>query len=367
MNTTIPKVLMLGTDPRGQGGIASVVSVWQEEGFFERNFVRFLVTHVNGTYWRKVALAIASLLTVLFICGRRGPPIVHAHCASRASFFRKSILLAAARICGSKTILHLHGGAFRQFAEVEAGPMLRWWIRRTLARSSLVIALSDRSACFLSLLAPSADVRVLVNSVQIKETAGTLREQAGRILFLGRACRQKGIFELLAAVAALHAQFPQIMLVVAGDGDLAEVRSSAERLKIGAKVLILGWIGPHERSEQLQCASVFALPSHHEGLPMAMLEAMAAGKAVVVTPVGGIPEAVSDNDDVLLVPPGDVAALVAALRALLEDADLRSRLARCARETVARRFSSDAVAIKLAAMYAELESRDGRVRARSIP
>lgn len=360
MKTKIPKILMLGTDPRGHGGIASVVFAWQQEGFCERNFVRYVVTHVNGTYWRKVTLAITSLLTVVFICARRQPPIVHAHVASRASFFRKSILLAAARVCGSKTVFHLHGGTFRQFAEVESGPTVRWWIRRTLGRSSLVIALSDSSACFLSSLAPTADVRVLVNSVPIQDEAvSALCEQAARILFLGRVSRQKGIFELLAAVAVLHAQFSQIMLVIAGDGDLAEVRRAAERLNISRHVLILGWVGPQERNEQLQCASIFALPSHYEGLPMAMLEAMAAGKAVVATAVGGIPEAVSDHDSALLVPPRDVAALVTALRTLLEDSDLRSRLARRAREIVTTRFSSRAVAIRLAAMYGELERRDG--------
>lgn len=360
MKTKIPKILMLGTDPRGHGGIASVVFSWQQEGFCERNLVRYVVTHVDGTYWRKMTVAIISLLTVVFICSRRQAPIVHAHVASRASFFRKSILLAAARICGSKTVFHLHGGIFRQFAEVESGPAARWWIRRTLVRSSLVIALSESSACFLNAFAPAAEVRVLVNSVPIKdEVAGALREQSGRILFLGRASRQKGVFELLAAVAALQAQFSQITLVIAGDGDLVEVRRAAERLDVSSQVLILGWIGPQERNEQLLRASVFALPSHDEGLPMAMLEAMAAGKAVVVTAVGGIPEVVNDHDNALLVPPRDVAALITALRTLLEDAGLRSRLAYRARETVRARFSSSAVTIKLAAMYGELERQDG--------
>lgn len=360
MKTAIPKILMLGTDPRGQGGIASIVLAWQQEGFCERNLVQYVVTHVNGTYWRKVTVALAALLEVVFFCSRRRPPIVHAHVASRASFFRKSILLAAARVCGSKTVFHLHGGIFRQFVEIESGPMARWWIRRTLVRSSLVIALSDSSACFLSSFAPGADVRVLVNSVPIKaEAADPFHEQPARILFLGRASRQKGVFELLAAVAALQAQFPQIMLVIAGDGDLAEVRRAAERLNVNSKVLILGWIGAQERNEQLQLASIFALPSHDEGLPMAMLEAMAASKAVVATTVGGIPEAVSDHDNALLVPPNDVAALITALRILLEDANLRSRLGRRARETIAARFSFNAVTIKLAAMYGELERRDG--------
>jgi glycosyltransferase involved in cell wall biosynthesis len=257
-------------------------------------------------------------------------------------------------MAGCRTVFHLHGGGFRQFASVDAGPLLRRWIRYTLERSSVVIALSDGWAEFVRQFAPAARVRVVPNSVRLRPLEPGQSEQPGRILFLGRVESAKGIFDLLAAVAALVPAFPHIELAVGGEGELAQVRRRAGELGIGHHVQLLGWLGPPQREAELARAAVFCLPSHAEGLPMAMLEAMAAAKAVVVTRVGAIPEAVADHDNGLLVPARDVAALAAALAAVLGDPALRARLARNARDTIARRFSTEAAIGKLSAIYREL-------------
>jgi glycosyltransferase involved in cell wall biosynthesis len=113
----------------------------------------------------------------------------------------------------------------------------------------------------------------------------------------------------------------------------------------------------------LQEAAVFCLPSHDEGLPMAMLEAMASAKAMVVTPVGGIPDAVKQGEHALLVPPGDVAALAVALQSLLADAGLRRRLGQAAREQVVQRYSAPRVMAQLDAIYARLGAPAPRAEA----
>ena len=162
---------------------------------------------------------------------------------------------------------------------------------------------------------------------------------------------------MLEAIASLTAQSPQmsqIRLAIGGDGDLDEIARAVEQLGLGAHVEILGWVGPERKEAELARAAIFALPSYDEGLPMSMLEAMAAAKAVVVTPVGGIPQAVSDGVNGLLVAPRDVAALAQALRSLIEDDALRQRLGRGARATIVERFSTDAVLGKLDALYREL-------------
>src|SRR5471032_2897052 len=170
-------VLMAGTSPDGKGGIAAVVSVLRQEGFFEKGQIRYLVTHVDGSAWRKFKLTLAACWQVLTICLRERP-VFHVHAASRASFFRKSLLLAIARACGSKTVFHLHGGEFKQFALVESGPLARWWIRHTLNQSSLVITLSNSWAQFLAEFVPAAQVRVVANSVRVPAADGGVREQA---------------------------------------------------------------------------------------------------------------------------------------------------------------------------------------------
>jgi glycosyltransferase involved in cell wall biosynthesis len=179
-------------------------------------------------------------------------------------------------------------------------------------------------------------------------------QEPARILFLGRAEPAKGIDELLDAAAALAPRFPDLKLVIGGEGDLARVRRRATELGIGERVELTGWLGPQERDAELARASVFCLPSHAEGLPMSMLEAMAAGRAVVVSRVGGIPETIEDHDNGLLVPPRDSRALAAALAQVLGDGALRERLARRARATIERRYSLDVVGEQLASLYREL-------------
>lgn len=349
------KVLMLGTDPDGQGGIATVASVLRQQGFFERNQVRYIVTHANGTGVRKALTALEAVAALSWACLMRRNVIVHVHSACRASFFRKSLLLAIARLGGRKTVFHLHGGEFRQFVLEESGPLARWWIRHTIAHSSAVITLSDSWAEFLHTLVPSAKVRVIANSVALPADVDSALEESGRILFLGRAGKGKGIFDLLAAVARLKEEFPEVMLVIGGDGDLPEVERVAAELQVSAHITLLGWIGQQERDSQLRRAAVFTLPSYNEGLPMSMLEAMAAGKAVVVTPVGGIPEAVRDHDNGVLVPVGDVDQLEFAFRQLFRDAALRRSIGSKARTTIAGRYSTDVVMTQLAQLYEELE------------
>ncbi|WP_273670286.1 glycosyltransferase [Janthinobacterium fluminis] len=350
---------MIGTAYEGRGGVAAVIEGLRQAGFFERHQVYFVATHADSTRWTKLRMMLAAVWRVLYICLRHRPGIVHVHTSSRASFARKSLLLAIARACGRKTVLHLHGGGFREYAQIESGPLLRWWIRRTLSRSSAVVTLSDSWSGFVREYAPQARTWVVSNSVPVPPVGAAAAEAPARLLFLGRAERDKGVFDLLEAMAVLVPEFPALQLALGGDGDLAAVERSAARLQIGGHVSLLGWVGPEQRDAELARATVFVLPSYHEGLPMAMLEAMAAGKAVVVTPVGAIPEAVSAGENGLLVQPGDVAALAGALRALLADAALRARLGHAARATVLARYSTEAALARLAALYRELGLREG--------
>jgi glycosyltransferase involved in cell wall biosynthesis len=174
------------------------------------------------------------------------------------------------------------------------------------------------------------------------------------VLFLGQIERRKGVYELLDAFAALLPHFPEARLAFGGQGELVAVRRRAAELGIEHQVVLLGWLDGPEKQAELARAAVFCLPSHAEGLPMAMLEAMAAGKPVVVTPVGGILDAVRDGDNGLLVAPGQVAPLAAALGRLLGDAALRRRLGGSARATIAARFDAAVVGRRISDIYREL-------------
>lgn len=355
MKAPAPRILMVGTALEGKGGVAAVVSVLRQDGLFERERVRYVATHREGSKAAKAKDALCGFWNTLLACFGQHPAVVHVHAASRASFVRKSVVLLIARLAGCKTIFHLHGGGFRQFAAVEAGGLMRRWIRHTLEASSVVITLSNGWAEFVRMFAPKARVAVVPNSVPLPPAAlAAAAPEPARILFLGRLEEAKGVFELLGAGARLAPTYPSLRLVFGGEGDAGALRGKAAELGIAGRIELLGWVGPGERDAQLARAAVFCLPSHAEGLPMSMLEAMAAGTAVVASSVGGIPEAIADGDNGLLVPPRDVQALAENLERVLGDETLRARLARNARATIEQHYSTEVVCGQLSALYREL-------------
>lgn len=354
VNSRGGEVLMIGTAPEGKGGVASVVSVYRDHGLFERYGVRYVATHREGSLWTKLWCGMRGGLAIIGRLMTGHVAVVHAQVASYGSFKRKSIYLAFARIFGVPTVFHLHGAEFKKFTDELASPRLRRWIVRTLQSSNEVVALSDSWADYLRKIAPGVRVRAIANPVYLPPAVSFEQEEQGRLLFLGRAEQRKGIFDLLEAFALLLEHCPHARLAIGGDGDLGSVRARVTELGIDAQVEVLGWVSGGTKQAQMARAQVFVLPSYDEGLPMAMLEAMALAKPVVVTPVGGIPEAVQHDAQGLIVQPGVVSELEKALRSLITDAELRRRLGDGARARVAERFSTERVLAQVGALYEAL-------------
>ncbi|MFO1207019.1 MAG: glycosyltransferase family 4 protein [Burkholderiales bacterium] len=343
---------MVGTDPQGRGGIASVVQAYREAGLFERCALHYVSTHAEGGRLHKLGMALRGAWAAWRALASGEVAVVHAHVASGASFVRKSVLLALARRSGAGTVFHLHGGGFQIFHR-RGGPLMRWWIRHTLERSSVVLCLSESWRRVLLEIAPQARVQVLRNAVRVPaqaESAGDPR----RLLYLGLISRQKGLLVLAEALSLLRSRGLVLTLAVGGTGDSQELLERAAALGVAGQVQLLGWIGPQRRDEELRRAAIFVLPSFDEGLPMALLEAMAAAKAVVTTPVGGIPELVSHGCDGLLVPAGDAPALADALGRLAADPALCGRLGQAARHKVLQHYAVNVAVDRLVACYAML-------------
>jgi glycosyltransferase involved in cell wall biosynthesis len=145
-----------------------------------------------------------------------------------------------------------------------------------------------------------------------------------------------------------------VRLELAGEGDADALARRARELGIAERVLVRGWCAPEERARMLARATLFVLPSHVEGLPMSLLEAMAAGCAVVATRVGGIPDVVQDGANGMLVGARDPGGLAEAIARLLADPALAAKLGHAARATVARGHSPEAALRKLGEIYSDL-------------
>lgn len=165
------------------------------------------------------------------------------------------------------------------------------------------------------------------------------------IVFLSHVTRQKGLHVLIHCLPDVLARQGRVKLLVAGEGDYVEgAKRLVDSLGLGSHV-IFAWHVPHERSASyLNAADLFVLPTlRQEGMPFALLEAMACQKPVVASRIGGIPSVVEDGVNGLLVVPGDHVALKHAILRLLDDQGLADRLSHQARETVTRGYSIDSM------------------------
>jgi glycosyltransferase involved in cell wall biosynthesis len=344
------KVLQLGPALDVRGGITTV----------EQHICDYLAPYVSmrhiATMDQSSALSRVAVYARAVRSLRRAlesiePCVVHIHFASRGSTLRKLILASLVTRAGRPLVLHAHGGYFDQFHR-RLPAVLRRTVNSILQRANVVIALSPRwrdfyvNECELS----PAQVAVLPNPVRwspdVPNRSGRRHVQ---FLYLGRMCEKKGTYDLVNAFAALPESVrAQARLVLAGDGDLEAIRKLAA--PFGEQVRVLSWVGNAEREQLLAQSDVFALPSYNEGVPMSLLEAMAAGLPSIVTPVGGIPDVLRHGVEGLMVEPARVAELSAAMAKMIGDESERLAAGRRAHER-ARAYDVHGYARRLADIY----------------
>ncbi|HEY7676706.1 MAG TPA: glycosyltransferase [Candidatus Methylomirabilis sp.] len=213
---------------------------------------------------------------------------------------------------------------------------------------------------------PAHRIAVIRNGVEIPEERSGERVRppglpaGGRIMVCVANLRQgKGHPDLLAAAADVLPRFPDVSLALVGEGNLrAGIEEAVARYGLDARVRLLG--RRDDVPALLAAADLFVLPSHEEGLPNALLEAMAHGVPVIATAVGGTPEAVEDGVSGLLVPPRDPGALAKAMTALLSDPPAARRLGQMGRARVARSFTLDRMVKETEDLYCALLNKPGR-------
>jgi len=253
--------------------------------------------------------------------------IVHTHMPSAAVAAR--VALATRR----PVIIHTEHNLWGRYR-----PLTRWANRLTYRRNRAVIAVSDGVASSIKSRVP---VDVVLHGVELHRARfdssargharASLGLEAGESVIgtVGNFTAKKDHVTLLRATAIVREQLPAVRLVLVGSGPLeTELRETVATLGLEANVLLAGSRG--DVPEILPAFDVFALSSRFEGLPIALLEAMATGLACVATGVGGIPEVITDGRDGLLVEPGNADQLAAAVVALLQDPARRDELGRLA-------------------------------------
>lgn len=332
------KILMLGEGLHRKGGIVSVqkLILEQADSMVE---IEHIATLVDGSPIRKSQ----AFLKALFDLSRNlllgEVDLVHIHVSERGSAFRQSLTTLISKLFGKPVVMHTHGSEFHEFYN-HLPAFLRavlGWIYRKCDRF-IVLSESWKEFYVDALKLKQQAVLVLPNAVRIPhQVPQRIRGHDSEVLFVffGRIGQRKGAFDLVRSLLHLpECDRARLRLVMAGDGETDRLRELVSELGLDRTVTIKDWISPQEREALSKEASVFILPSYNEGLPMALLEAMSWGLAVITTPVGGIPGLIKHKENGILVEPGDVDQIASAIRMLIENEALRSELGHAARESV---------------------------------
>lgn len=363
-----PRILVGGHLPPPAGGVGTFYQSLLNSSLPQKVNLRFVQT---STHKRELAksgkFSLANLFAAMADCGRFAkavvqfrPRLAHIATAFGLSFVKHSVCVLVARMLGSKVLLHPHCGFEALYTN--RGPVWKWYFRQVIRLTNGVITLS-REWDKLKLVVPGCPVYFLPNALDLTPYRGLhpeLRAQRGassplRALYLGYLGRDKGSFDLLEAAQEIkRRQIPLTFELIGEDlypGDVDTLRKQVEVTGLGKTVELLPFVNGAEKMAAFGRADLLVYPSYHEGMPMAVIEAMACGLPIVATRVGGLPDLVSEGVNGLLVEARNPAQLAEALIRLASDPALRHALGTSSYRIAFEQYDMECLVPKLTAIY----------------
>jgi len=362
------RVLIASPLPPPVGGI----STWTEEVRASR-LPRSFAVEIFDTSWREDGVrprsrwradrawrSIGQLVRYQRAVRTFRPRIVHVSSSYHWGFVRDAATIALARVAGARVVLQLHGGDFPEF-RARLGRFGSGLVDRVLRACDRVLVLESKSERALAAIVGPGRVCRTINATEVpSERPEPARgaEAPCQILYAGAILEAKGILDLLAAFDGVRDA--SLTLVGPIDPGFAPKLHGAAAVASG-RVRVLPERPRRQILELLREADIVVIPSHREGLPLALIEAMAAGRAIIATAVGAIPEIVRDREEARLVPAHDPSALRRALQDLVDAPAERDALGTRAHACAKECFSRESLEQQLGTIWRELAS-DGAAR-----
>lgn len=322
-------VAVVGPAPGQAGGISSVMSYLESETKADANVRIIFLDTLRNERWSilafvRVVLHFCGIVTGSKISSRR--LLLHLNVSTGGSTIRKWFISRICRITNTPYVVHLHGSKYKQFY-ARSSPVVRSVVIQLFQSAQSVIVLGKAWHDYVvgELCVPSEQVVIIANGTPALDITSSppVDTNKVRVVFSGRLSEQKGIPELLLAADRIYEDYKDFELVLMGDSRddalLAEARSRPY-------CSYTGWLHHREVIGELTRSDIFTLPSHDEGLPMAMIEAMSLALPVVVTKVGSIEDVINDGQEGFLIEPGNVDQLRKALESLIRDRDMRLQM-----------------------------------------
>lgn len=318
------RVLELGPSPfLSKGGMATVIKgILEDKKLNEEYEIYCHSTFVDGNIVKRLGYSFYALMRFVFILIFKKYDVFHIHVASYGSTFRKMIYVNVLKIFNKKIILHVHGAEylvfFNNLSEKKKDLVKKMW-----AKCDVVIALSEEWKKDFDGIFNHPNIQVVHNGIDVEQYSDAVEPIPGSLnnsfLFLGRLGKRKGVYDLINAAKILEDKGLAFKLYLAGDGEIENAQQMIKDLKLDNHIKIVGWINSNQKVEYLKKVSTIVLPSYNEGLPMTILEGMSCGKTIISTNVGAIPEVVINEENGIIINPGDVVSLAESMERVIFD------------------------------------------------
>jgi glycosyltransferase involved in cell wall biosynthesis len=347
-----PFFIIIGTDTEsGLGGISTAL-----QGFlslFRGHKIDhvFVSTHHPRARFRQFwpwMKAVPAMLQHIYTAKRLGKqPILYAHLGPGISMLRKFLAMSIGRMLGAKIVCHLHSPEVDRYLSTQHG---RLFLSLCVSPAHVVCVLTE---WWTSRVSPviHKPLFIVPNPLNDELLREAMREKAGpcgreqvAIFSMCRLVPGKGVDLLVEAMGHLPDNF---VLRIAGDGeDKARIAAQIDKLGLGERISLLGWLGPAEKAEQLRRADVFCLPSRQDSFGMVFIEAMAYGLPIVALRYGAIPDVVPHGKAGLLVDAPNPVAVAEAIQAA-STAEPRQEMGAFGKWWVIHNFAPESVHAKL--------------------
>jgi glycosyltransferase involved in cell wall biosynthesis len=293
---------------------------------------------------RRMVRFLASPMQLAVLVLKQKPAMIHMNTSmDRKAFWRDLVYLAVARLLGVKVVNQIHGGKLPQ--SFFSSPFPRWLLRRALVASDALVVLTSEEQEAYRAFDPRCRVYLVPNAIDagdLMQASHTHNDEGGlSIIYVGRLIQAKGLFDAIDALEILARNGVAFHFSIAGDGvDRKALMERVEKSGIAHCIRFVGPVFGAAKSRLWLESDVFLFPTWwDEGLPYALLEALAAGCVPVVCPVGGIPDVMQDGVHGLFVPPRDAGAIADVLQRLAGDDSLRRTMSHNGRARIAEYYT----------------------------
>ena len=347
------KILIIGPSiNHSKGGMATVIEgIVTDSKLNSKHSIDAHESYSDGNIIYRIIFSIIAYIRFIFIYNKYD--IFYIHMASYGSTFRKGFYIRFLNKRNKRIILHVHGAEYIMFYNSLSESKKRK-IENIWEKSEVIIALSEKWKIKFESIFRHKNIIVINNGIDIeqyKDAICFLDEARNKFLFLGRIGIRKGAYDIVSAVENLSKIYPDILVYMAGDGEINQIKNLIKEKKLDNNIEVIGWINFKNKIELLKKVSTVLLPSYNEGLPMSILEGMASGKAIISTDVGGIPELVENNINGLVISPGDISALSKAISKMIEDEKFVKRCSINNLEKIEFNFSRKKMHEKISAIF----------------